>query len=177
MCSKWEEFGLLYDSGELNELDNAEFETHLKSCKECETEHNAYLNDKNNLFTPQILGEVPSDSVSSEIKRVCISAEKQHTITPVFSLVAKKAAVSMLLLIIGFASVTYIRINNDQAQSIRARIVEKQDTIDAAQNATTALSDTDSALFDSLKKDPDVNFSKARGNMNLKGVIPVDLQK
>ncbi len=174
MCSKWQELGLLYASEELDNLNRAEFESHLNECKECVTELDSYLSDKKNLFTPELLGEIPSDAISSEIKRVCASSKKQYTTTPLFSLVAKKAAVSMLLLVIGFATITYVRLNSDQALSIRARMAVNDHTTDSV---TAALSQQDSAMFDSLKRNPDVNFSKTRGNMNLQGVVPVDLQE
>ncbi|KMQ52873.1 hypothetical protein CHISP_0094 [Chitinispirillum alkaliphilum] len=174
VCSKWEESGFLYSSGELDQQKAREFEAHLKECSECESELKAYINEKNSLFTADVLGENPSEAVSKEIKRVCASGTKQFTGNPLFSLIAKKAAVSMLLLIIGFTTVSYIRLNSEQAQSMKSRLTVKNDTVRTTANAEL-VSAQDSALFDSLKRDSNANFSNTRGNMEMQGVVPVDL--
>ncbi|MDG5815119.1 hypothetical protein QA601_08520 [Chitinispirillales bacterium ANBcel5] len=184
VCSKWECSGLLYSSGELNEQETKEYEAHLEGCQECRDELATYRKEQKMFYTLDTLGESPSQAVSEEILRVCSSAKKQYTNVGFFPVFMKKAAVSMLLLMIGFATVGYIKLNHDQAQAMRAQLVGDEETKDSnavtqsAESATSVVfSENDSgALFDSLNKDTNVNFSRTRGDLNTQGVVPVDLK-
>ena len=182
MCSKWEETGLLYSSGELGELETREYEAHLKMCEECSEELNTYKFEKTSFFTPEILGESPSQAVDKELIRVCSSAKKQFAKVSVFPIFMKKAAVSMLLLVIGFATVGYIKLNSEQARAMQAQLLEREGVSGStaeqqnSQTPSVALSENDSMLYDSLSRDSNTNFSKTRGNLNTQGVVPVDLK-
>ena len=170
-CSKWEEIGLLYCSRELNEQDAKQYEVHLENCSECSLELDQYQNDKKTFFTPEILGEITSKEIDEEIIRVC-TAKKQYTSIGVFPALVKKSIFSVSFFLLGFAVVGYFVFNIENAKN--------QTNISASDPSSIitpvlAERESDLAIKDSIK-DSAVYFSRTRGNLDAKGVFPVDLK-
>ncbi len=182
-CSKFEESGLLYCSDELDEHEIRQYQHHLEQCQECRQEVQAYKQEQSSFYTPEILGETPSEAVNREILRVCASAKKQHTSSFMPFFLKKTTVMSLLFFAVGFATVGYVMFNVDRAESIRARLTTPQSSplpspqvASESSSSSVALSQTDSSQFDSLR-DSTSAFSQNRGNLNSEGVITVDLKE
>lgn len=181
-CNKWEEVGLLFSSGELEEPRAKEYEAHLRECEECKIELETYQKEKNDLFTIDMLGEEPSRKVSDEILRVCSSARKQVTHVGFFPLFFKKTLYSVTFFVMGFVVVGYFAINMENAErkkhavSLEGKIADSSTFVQpATANVNSIAQKTDSAKSDSLV-DSALYYSKTRGNLNTKGVYTVDLK-
>ena len=176
-CRKWEELGLLYTAQELDPQGKRYYEEHLKTCEECRKEFDCYRGEHARFFTPEILGAAPSAKIDAEILRVCSDPRPKVRIAApaLFPAFLRKAFVPAMFFIIGFVSVGYIVMNMENARQMPDRkanvAVERQA---AAAPTTVAQAAADSAK-DSLHN-PKLNFAKTRGNLNDKGVIPVDLK-
>lgn len=170
-CSKWEEIGLLYCSRELSEQEAKLYEVHLENCSECSLEFDQYQNDKKTFFTPEILGEITSKEIDEEIIRVC-TAKKQYTSIGIFPALVKKTIFSVSFFLLGFAVVGYFVFNIENAKNQKQILASDSSSI-----ATPALAERESNLVskDSIK-DSAVYFSRTRGNLDTRGVFPVDLK-
>jgi len=179
-CYKWEEHGLLYSSGELDQKLSREFEEHLKECEECRKELYFYREEKNLFFTADILGVAPSPAIDAEILRVCSDIRRKgtgFTLMPVF---LRKALMPVALFALAFVSVGYIMLNMENAHQMKSAAIKnttpsihdqtKQPVIQSA-----AMNTVPDSLTDSVKN-PKANFAKSRGNLDGQGVIPVDLK-
>jgi hypothetical protein len=177
-CSKWEEMGLLYSSGELTRQERDEFVGHCESCTFCSEEHERYLREKKQLFTGSIFEETPSPECDAEILRVCSDARVRVSSLSAFQIFVKKATLSVALFVLGFAVVGYItlRIDRSSPQNTAAAHEQMEELIASHPQIETAetLLPGDS-VTDTTPKST-VNFARTRGNLDLKGVVPVDLQ-
>jgi hypothetical protein len=178
-CRKWEEAGLLYTAQELTEQEKGDYEAHLKSCDECRNEISLYRSEQKRFFTPELLGDAPSEKVSAEILRVCSnqrSAKAQSVGFNIFSMsFLRKAFMPAALFIIGFISVGYITMNMENARAMKTASLAAHKAPVSGMPAMVAQNTADSSK-DSLHN-PDVNFARTRGNLDDKGVITVDLKK
>jgi hypothetical protein len=175
-CSKWEEIGLLYCSNELNRQEAREFEEHLKACSECSQEHKIYLHEKATLYTVDILGETPSAAVSDEILRVCKDGRRKYTTLGFFPSLFKKGVFSATFFAIGFIVVSYfiftMQRSGTGSNDLSAHaITGKSDSI-ISPTAKVASSLGKDSLRDS-SNDSAVHFSRSRGTLEVKGVVPV----
>jgi len=175
-CSKWEETGLLYSSNELDELEKKAYEEHLAGCEECRSEYESYRKEQTSFFTPEILGETPSEKVDAEIKRVCSTPKKQFTSIGFFP-VFKKTVFSVTFFVVGFIVVGYFSLNIENSRGIQKVVVEEKPDSSPSRSPEIVAEkkNPDSLQHDSLN-DSDVYFSKTRGNLQIKGVYPVDLK-
>jgi len=131
-CNKWEESGLLYSSKELGELERTGYEEHLKECSECREEFQSYRAEHERFFTPAVLDEIPSADIDAEILRVCSDPRpKIRILAPVL----KKALVPVMLFIIGFVSVGYIRMNMESVRQTKAVIVQSNKAVDSTKDS------------------------------------------
>lgn len=170
-CSKWEEIGLLYCSRELDEQEAKLYDVHLANCSECKLEFDQYQNDKLTFFTPEILGEITSKEVDEEIIRVC-TAKKQYTSIGIFPALFKKSVYSVSFFLLGFAVVGYFFYNIENANNQKKNLA-----LDPSSVSTTVLAEQKSTTsFKDSIKDSAVYFSRARGNLEARGVFPVDLK-
>jgi hypothetical protein len=170
-CSKWEEIGLLYCSRELDEQEAKLYDVHLANCSECKLEFDQYQYDQKSFFTPEILGEITSKEVDEEIIRVC-TAKKQYTSIGIFPALIKKSIYSVSFFLLGFAVVGYFFYNIENANNQK-----KNFALDRSSINTTALAEKEStASFKDSIKDSAVYFSRTRGNLETRGVFPVDLK-
>jgi hypothetical protein len=171
-CSKWEEIGLLYCSRELDEQEAKLYDVHLANCSECNLEFTQYQNDKKSFFTPEILGEITSKEVDEEIIRVC-TAKKQYTSIGIFPALIKKSIYSVSFFLLGFTVVGYFVYNVENANNQKKNLA-----LDNPSSITTpvlAEQESTSSFKDSIK-DSAVYFSRTRGNLETRGVFPVDLK-
>lgn len=172
-CSKWEDFGLLYCSKELDSKDASEFEVHLKTCSECRTEQELYVREKGIFFTENILGETPSSKVDEEIKRVCKDARKRYTGFSFVPLILKRSAISVTFFAIGFVVVSYFIFNMDRFGSQKSIVSIQAKKTNSVQNLVT-----DQTLSASVQQPIDSNkdtaaYINTQGNLDLRGVLPV----
>lgn len=179
VCSIWEEIGLLYSSGELSEEEMASFTEHLGQCEECAGEVKRYQDEKRRFFTEEILGASPSEACNAEILRVCSDARKRVAGGNMFSLFIRKSAVSLALFLLGFTVVGYIAFQIDTSRQDSVSDIQKRDensqlvSQEAAEDGSVKEAVDSSA--DSTNENS-VNFAKTRGDLNHKGVVPVDLK-
>ena len=177
-CSKWEEAGLLYTSNELDELETKSFEAHLNLCGECKKEYNSYQKERSTYFTAEFLGESPSQKTDAEILRVCSSARPKHFTSSFFPLFLKKTAYSVTFFVLGFIVVGYFTmVIENPGRNNKKIALEKR--LDSLSQPSSMIADgidqnNDSLQFDSLN-DTNNYFSKSRGNLEVNGVYPVDL--
>jgi len=169
-CNKWEETGLLFSSGELSSSEAEQYSEHLKECQVCSGEYSTYTAMKGRLFTADILQAQPSAACDAEILRVCSVVRKPLTSLSPLSLIFKRTLVSVSLFVFGFIGVTYVamQMNNRGVSSVQ--VAETVNSATDSMSAAAADSLSDSAYTNS------VNYAKTRGNLGLKGVVPVDLQ-
>jgi hypothetical protein len=177
-CRKWEDVGLLYSAQELGPSEVKEYESHLAVCSECRSELSLYRQEQKRFFTEEILGEAPPAKVSAEILRVCAdqrSAKVAVAKMSIFPAFFRKALMPVALFVIGFISVGYIMMNLQNAQSMKTASLKA--AAPGADVATqVAVQNAADTSKDSLHN-PKVNFAQTRGNLNDKGVFPVDLKK
>lgn len=176
-CNQWEEAGLLFSSNELSTSDAEAFTAHMKECNECTDEYSAYMSMKRQFFKGITIDEKTSEACDIEILRVCSRMIKPTaTSFTSISLIAKRTFFSLALFIIGFISVSYISVRkNDNGI--------KQSVQDNSATTTTLVVSVDSvgeSVADSIKDsliENGTNYAKTRGNLDFKGVVPVELQK
>ena len=178
-CNFWEEMGLLYSSGELNEQEEETFTAHLAQCSECTRAWETYQNERKSFFSTDILGEAPSAACDAEILRVCSTGRRPSAHLNIIPFFIKKSAIGVLLFLMGFTIAGYL--------VFRADVFDRQETaigsVNGVQNSTlpaipvteAALNKQNDTLADSVQHDS-VNFANRRGNLDLKGVYPVDLK-
>ncbi|MBN1575134.1 MAG: hypothetical protein JW913_01180 [Chitinispirillaceae bacterium] len=178
-CNLWEEMGLLYSSGELNEQEGETFAAHIRQCSECTYEWETYQHEREHLFSIDILGDTPSATCDAEILRVCSEGRQRVTHLSIISLFLKKSAISLALFLIGFTVVGYLVFRADLSEEPKTAAGTGKETETPAQPATpvteAAMNKQHDILADSIQHDS-VNFANRRGNIDLKGVYPVDLQ-
>ena len=176
-CNKFEESGLLYVSGELDEHEIRQFEAHLKVCSECSYETEEYKKERASFYSPANFEEVPSESVDKEIIRVCSVTKKRYTSAFIPLFLKKRAAAPLYIIMIMAAIGGYVQYHSMNAQKMSAQLLNETAAPVVSASAVTeqdispaiALSETDSAaLFDSAAA-----FSKTRGNLNMEGVVTV----
>jgi hypothetical protein len=174
-CRKWEELGLLYSAQELGVRESRDYEEHCTTCDTCRTELSCYRAEHARFFSPQILGAAPSEKVDAEILRVCSDPRPNVRIAApsLFPAFLRRAFVPVALFVIGFISVGYIMMNMDNARQMKTAAVQAQKV--EPQVAAAPATAADSAK-DSLHN-PNLNYARTRGNLNDKGVMPVDLKK
>jgi len=172
-CNKWEETGLLFSSGELSADEHAEYSAHIAVCSECSEEYTMYTSMQKRFFTAPVLEAQPSAGCDAEIFRVCADGRKKITtltFSP-FAAIFKRTVISLSLFALGFVSVSYVTMKmNNSTMNQTANVAE----VNTLQKTDSAGASTDSSS-DSII-DNSVNYANKRGNMGLKGVVPVDLQ-
>ena len=178
-CNMWEEMGLLFSSGELNEQEQQVFTEHMQQCPECAGEWETYQKEKKQFFTIEVLGEAPSSACDAEILRVCSSSRRRAESLRLFPLFLKKSAISLALFFIGFTIVGYLVLKMDSSNPQKTATVTVKESENSTQTTAPATETALDEQFDSVtdsSHEKSVNFAKQRGNLDFKGVYPVDLQ-
>ena len=173
-CNMWEEMGLLFDSGELNDQERRAFDDHLTQCTGCRNELDAYRYERAHFYAPSVLEDAPSAACDAEIIRVCSDGRKKVASFQLFPVFLRKSVVAVGLLLFGFSMVVFMQVKMKTPSGVAAR----QTTISAPAStmmAQTTPAQKNDSTIDSSQQNP-VNFANTRGNLDLKGVYPVDLQ-
>lgn len=174
-CSNFEETVLLYCSGELSEKEAKSFEEHMNDCDECRKEYDTYRSEQKRFYTFDVLGEAPSAKVDEELKRVCSDSRKKFTATGVLPVFFKRTIYSLTFFVVGFVVVGYFAMNADYTKQDNMDIVLENESINSENISKKVTGDSAKEAFDSLA-DTNNYYSKNRGNLDLNGVIPVDLK-
>ena len=179
-CKRWEENGLLFVSEELDDDERQSFERHLAECSWCAAEEKAYRMDRERFFTEKILGEAPSAACDAEILRVCSDGRRKVTGFASMPLFIRRSVVSFMLFAIGFVGVGYITLKGGigkKAAGVSAVASDSSITAEPVAAGASFAPGTDAvdSTADSSSEKA-VNYSKTRGNLDLNGVYPVDLQ-
>ncbi|MBD3241428.1 MAG: hypothetical protein GF331_12640 [Chitinivibrionales bacterium] len=184
-CSKWEQSGLLYVSGELSDTEAREYEQHMDSCQECRSETDTYKSERGRLYSVEMLGASPSPKVDNEILRVCsVPARPVSSIGLFGALVTRPVAAALLFLLIGVGTGTYVAYHADNAQRIAEQNKSSQqqllatDTSRSMPAETVASSNAPAGTSDSSLSDSagDSTPFPRSPNARSKGVMPVDLE-
>lgn len=180
MCNKFEEFGLLYVSGELSTAEAREYEAHVAVCEECRRETEAYRKERAELYTADILSERPSPAVDAEILRLSATVRKAPTAFSLMLFLKKYAPVPVFIMLVAVAVGGYFRYHAITSDNLVAKYANEPLPLSKNDNiqAPAPVSDEELVMSDSGKPShPDTNsnapFSKTRGNMNLEGVVTV----
>jgi hypothetical protein len=173
-CTKFEELGLLYVSGELDDSDARQYEAHLEECPGCKRETEAYKADRASLFGPDMLGEPPPEAVNREIIRVCTASKKRLTMALVPMFIKKYAPVPVFLMLLMVAVGGYIKHHAMTAESMRAKLsteaAQPQDTLHK-EDMPPMIDYAEIVKADSGKADN--SAPKTLGNLNAEGVVQV----
>ncbi len=174
-CKFWEEQGLLFTSGELDEKEKRVFEDHLHACDTCRDELQIYMTMKQSFFAPHTLEESPSEAVDKEILRVCSAPVRPAAVSTLFATYIKKAVYAALILAVGFAGGAYfigLKVDTDLQRAEKAGIGNEQ----APANIATGPGASRNVSADSADVDSSGQVIK-RGDLQSQGVVPVDLKE
>lgn len=160
-CAKFEELGLLYVSGELNENEAREYEAHLETCEYCKRETAQYKEESASLFTADNLCAEPSPNVDAEIKRVCADprAMRKPAFMPMM-FIKKYAPVPVFLMLVAVAIGGYIRHHTTTAEDLRVKYSAPAEdgAVDIA-DAAASVDYSGAATSDSADIDVDADAS------------------
>ena len=153
-CNKWEEKGLLFTSGELNEEEAKAFNDHCMTCETCRKELQLYRREKESIFRPEMFEESPSLAVDKEIMRVCSQPMKPTITSPIFSSFIKNTIYALLIFAVGFGGGAYFIAMKTDSDARKANIVQQQEETTpqpqvVADQLKRADSEEDSAISDS----------------------------
>jgi len=175
-CTKFEELGLLYVSGELGEAEASAYESHLSECDECKQEVEAYQKERASLYTADVLGESPSPAVDAEILRVCSNPKNMRppaAFMPFMAIVKKYAPVPLFLMLIMVAVGGYVRYHSMNADNMRASIAtDEAPTVAHDDPSAMPMMPEELVLSDSLNDSNNI-APRTRGNMDMEGVVTV----
>jgi hypothetical protein len=74
-CNKWEENGLLYVAGELDQGQQGKYKDHLSTCTFCSNELAEYSGLKSKFFSPELLSIQTSPQLDAKIMNLCLSVK------------------------------------------------------------------------------------------------------
>ena len=180
-CNQWNENGLLFTSGELDDILKNEFSNHLNSCSMCRCEFDTYESEKKVLYNPIHFEETPSESINKEILRVCCKP-RNYSFFPIgFQSVFKNTFFAFFVLAIGFGGGVYFAGLNKDSESNQPSNTMVNKVAPAAQQigviSPPALMAkqhiTHLVVDDSLNSDSAVQTIK-KGNISMEGVHSVN---
>jgi len=173
-CTKWEEIGLLYTSGELDEKDKGEYQLHLSECKTCRDEIELYFDDRKNLYTHEILGEAPSSKVNEEILRVCGQGKVKPVGFNLMSLFLKRSVAAVFFLCIGLGGGLYLSFNM-QGAAVNSVAGHQDGSITESGSSSSMASLDDSLDTDSANYSKP--FDKRQSDMAAENAVTVSEQQ
>lgn len=170
-CNYWEEKGLLFTSGELNEEEAKAFNDHCMTCETCRNELQLYRREKESLFRPELFEESPSAAVDKEIMRVCSQPIKPTMAAPIFSSFVKNTIYALLIFAIGFGGGAYFIAMKTDSDARNATIVQQQEQAApqpqvVAEQQKRADAEEDSTI-------PDSTPQQFKRGENVQDVLPV----
>jgi anti-sigma factor RsiW len=185
-CSKWDEIGLLFTSGELDQFQSTEFTKHLAACQSCNSELSQYTLERKQFFTPAILCEQTSGHVDAKILSLC-SRPMVPTGMGLFSLAwVKRAAFSALVFTLGLTAGGYFAFAyyHTKTSAAFARATKNSPVPQTAPSAVASSApagDAAKPTIDTLKQTiPPLLKQGKRAHQTAspsQGIITVDLKK
>ena len=170
-CNKWEEKGLLFTSGELNEEEAKAFNDHCMTCETCRKELQLYRREKESLFKPEMFEESPSPAVDKEIMRVCTQPVKPTMASPIFSSFIKNTIYALLIFAVGFGGGAYFIAMKTDSDARNANIVRQQEQTIPQQRVVADKQMRTDSKEDSAKSD---SASRPIKLGSPEDIIPVD---
>lgn len=176
-CSKCEEAGLLFTSGELDEAQVDELQKHLAACPPCKEEFSQYSLEKNKFFT--LLCEDTSPDLDHKIISLCCRPAVPTTMG-LFSVAwIKRAALSILIFALGLSAGGYFTFAYFQAR-MSGTYASQMKTPSASQpTASVAVTATQKAPDSARRQSPSLLKQDKRVSPGVpsQGIITVDLKK
>lgn len=173
-CNYWEEKGLLFTSGELNEEEAKAFNDHCRVCETCRTELQLYLREKESVFKPEMFEELPSPAVDKEIMRVCSQPIKPAMISPIFSSFVKNTIYALLIFTVGFGGGAYFIAMKTDSDARNANIARQQEQIVPSPQVVSDQQKRVDPAEDSAKSDS--ASQPFRRGSDVKNIVPVGVQ-
>lgn len=174
-CERFETEGLLYLSGELEDGAANSYESHLSMCDDCRIELDdaralSSMTDKGRLFEVDT-----SPAMDAIIQKLCSRPVRPTVSFFDFSAMARRFALPVLFLAVGFGGGTYISViamsGSQPAGAVaQAPLVRTQQIAALPGTATPAV-----VVRDSMKSDSLIDQRRPLGNLNHEGVVPVNL--
>jgi anti-sigma factor RsiW len=185
-CSKWQETGLLYTSGELTPDEMSLYKEHIAACEGCAGELRQYTEQRKRFFSAELLGEISPQFVDETILTFASRSNasgRPAPVTPtslgIFSLIFKRQSVGMLVLLLGIIAGFGIMVNYQKQSGSTPVATFKAPAAGSVLPApvTAQAMQPGTMQKDSADTSNKVPFSKRVGNISHQGVIPVDLHK
>jgi anti-sigma factor RsiW len=184
-CSKCDEMGLLFASGELDDAQTTQLQQHLAACPPCNQEFSQYSLEKKEYFTPDILCEETPRSLDEKIFSLC-SKPMMPTGIGLFSLTwVKRTVLSALIFALGVSAGGYFTFAYYQAKT-SGRLATAANNSSVAQstapaaavaaNASKLALDTAKRTFPSVLPNQGKQASPGVGAPS-QGIVTVDLKK
>ncbi len=184
-CSKWDEIGLLFASGELDRSQTTEFTKHLASCQSCTGELSQYTAEKGQFFTQDILCEKTPGHLDARILSLCSRRMVPTGIGLLLSLVwVKRAALSALIFALGVSAGAYFAFAFYQAKTSSTYAANSVRSSAVPQTAPSAVA-SNASLVDGAKLTIDTSKQTVKqgkkvlppADASSRGIITVDLKK
>jgi hypothetical protein len=184
-CSKWDEIGLLFASGELDRSQATEFTKHLASCQSCSSELSQYTVEKKQFFTQDILCEETPGHLDARILSLCSRPMVPTGIGILFSVSwVKRAALSALIFALGVSAGAYFAFAFYQAKTSAAYAANSAKSIAVPQTAPSAVA-SNASMVDAAKLAIDTSKQTVKqgkkvlppADASSRGIITVDLKK
>ena len=172
-CNYWEEKGLLFTSGELNDEEVKVFNEHCKACELCRNELQLYRHEKETFFMPEMFEDAPPVEVDREILRVCSQPVKPAVTSTIFTSFVKNVISALLIFAVGFGGGAYFIANKTASDTRNTNLSQQQEIAPSTQIVSDQQGSTE-PLEDSAESDSEPQIFK-RAN-DIKDIVPVGVQ-
>jgi hypothetical protein len=185
-CNKWDESGLLYLSGELDETSRTKFSNHFSTCAFCTQELNQYTFEKKSFYTLENFCIEPSCECNNKILSLCTAAPRTTGIGLFSSFWIKRTVFSALVFTLGVAAGGYFSFAYYHAKTDAVFAKAASASVSAQAGSVTRPAINDSfriALDTSKQNNTPALFKKNDRHSPLErttpsqGIITVDLNK
>ncbi len=186
-CTKWDESGLLFASGELDHPQKAEFEQHIASCPSCAGELSQYTVEKKQFFTPEILAEKTPGHLDAKIISRCCKPMIPTNIGIFAMPWVRRAALSVLIFVIGLSAggyftFAYYRAKTSGSFANVASSAGNQPSPSAVASNVPAAGSASSLTLDTSKQSVPTLLKQGKNaapgiGAPSQGIITVDLKK
>jgi hypothetical protein len=184
-CNKWEETGMLYISGELDDSQLVQFKNHLSTCSFCSSELSQYSLEKSRFFSPDMLCVPTTPDLDRKIIALCTAV--RPTQVGIFGTMwIKRIVFSALVFAFGAGAGGYFTFAYYHAQSDAAVAAAKVKSMTApvasSMAASSAAPQSASQLsLDTSKSGQIPTLLKKNGHapasVESHGIITVDVKK
>jgi anti-sigma factor RsiW len=185
-CNNWQETGLMYLSGELNDKESSRFLEHMQACEVCRNEIASFEHLQTAVLSPDIFCAVPSGETDAKIIAAC---SRKPILTGINLLGApwvKRTVYSSLFLLFGLGAGIYFApyintvMNRAPAETVSATFRQPAPAAQAHVQPATAAVRTDSLAShskDSFNQPEQQMIARPIDASSQQGIITVDLKK